>query len=128
MAVRNVESHSAQNLIVAYEPIWAIGEEGTMASPEHVREMSWHIRRVLESNLEIEAASRVPIIYGGDVNEQNAPQILLHSGVQGLFIGRAALQAESFVDLIEACLDAVPSDCIPQTTAGSALSNEELDS
>ena len=108
IAITNVEPRNAQNLIIAYEPVWAIGEEGTMASLDNVREMSRHIRCVLESDLGTEAASRVHIIYGGDVNEHNAPQILRHSGVQGLFIGRAALQVENFVDLIKACLQVGP--------------------
>ena len=118
MAITNVKPQDAQNLILAYEPVWAIGEEGTMASPDNVREMSGHIRCVLESNLGTEAASRVPIIYGGDVNENNAPQILRDGGVRGLFIGRAALQVENFIHLIRACLEVVSSDDVPQTLVG----------
>jgi triosephosphate isomerase len=118
IAITNVEPRNAQNLIIAYEPVWAIGEEGTMASLDNVREMSRHIRCVLESDLGTEAASRVHIIYGGDVNEHNAPQILRHSGVQGLFIGRAALQVENFVDLIKACLEVVSSDYVQRTFEG----------
>jgi triosephosphate isomerase len=117
MAITHVEAQSAQNLIIAYEPVWAIGEEGTIASPDQVRDMSRHIRGVLEGDWGVEAASRVPIIYGGDVNEQNAPQILLHAEVQGLFIGRAALEVENFVRLIEACLEVVSPDHVHPTVA-----------
>ena len=69
--------------------------------------MSGHIRSVLANILGAAAAPQVRIIYGGSVDERNAPQILLPGNIDGLFIGRAALQAEGFARLIEVCLKAV---------------------
>jgi len=123
VAMTNVAPQGLQNLIIAYEPAWAIGEEGTIASPDQVRRMSGHIRSVLASDLGIEAASQVPIIYGGDVNQHNAPQILLHSEVQGLFIGRAALQVDNFVHIIMACLEAVSADSGRGVSVGQQAPN-----
>ena len=107
IAMESVEPAQAANLIIAYEPVWAIGKDGSIVSPTHVSAMSGHIRFVLASILGSEAASQVRTIYGGSVDGSNAPQILLQGNVDGLFIGRAALQAEGFAGLIEACLRAV---------------------
>jgi triosephosphate isomerase len=107
IALEGVEPSQAANLIIAYEPVWSIGQEGRIVSPAYVSAMSGHIRSVLAGILGTEAASQARIIYGGSVDECNAPQILLPGNVDGLFIGRAALQAEDFARLIEVCLKAV---------------------
>jgi triosephosphate isomerase len=105
--LEGVAPEEAPNLIVAYEPVWAIGEEGSTADSEHIRNMSHHIRGLLRQQWPQESADRVAIIYGGDVNYGNAPQILSKGGVDGLFVGRAAWKAENFADLIRNCIQAV---------------------
>jgi triosephosphate isomerase len=107
ITLAGVEPSQAPNLIVAYEPVWAIGQDGSIVTPADIQAMSGHIRSVLASVLGAEAASQTRIIYGGSVDECNAPQILLQGNVDGLFIGRAALQAEGFARLIAVCLKAV---------------------
>jgi L-erythrulose 1-phosphate isomerase len=104
--LESLEPSQAANLIIAYEPVWAIGKNGSILRPDYVSVMSGHIRSVLASILGTEAAFQARIIYGGSVDECNAPQILLQGNVDGLFIGRAALQAENFARLIEVCLKA----------------------
>ncbi len=106
IALEGVETSQAPNLIIAYEPVWAIGQDGGIVRPAYVMAMTGHIRSVLASILGDEAALNVKIIYGGSVDERNAPQILLQGNVDGLFVGRAALQAEGFARLIEVCLRA----------------------
>jgi triosephosphate isomerase len=107
MALASVEPSQAANLIIAYEPVWSIGLDGSIVSPAYMLAMSGHIRSVLASILGTVAGSQARIIYGGSVDERNAPQILLQGNVDGLFIGRAALQAEGFARLIAVCLKAV---------------------
>jgi triosephosphate isomerase len=103
----NVEAGCASHLIVAYEPFWAIGAERADVSVEYVREMQTHIRTTLEEMFGRSAAALVPVIYGGDVNLRNAAALVSESGTDGLFIGRAAWEAENFADLIHASIKAI---------------------
>lgn len=98
-----VDAASAPRVIVAYEPVWAIGEEGAEIGMDYVREIQAHIRTTLEEMLG-PGATAVPVIYGGDVNLRNAAALVSESGTDGLFVGRAALDAESFAELIGASL------------------------
>jgi triosephosphate isomerase len=104
--LQGVGPEQAPNLIIAYEPVWAIGAEGGTADFEYIRSMSHHIRGLLRQRWSSEPADQVPIIYGGDVNRRNAREILNQGGVDGLFVGRAAWQAEDFAELIRRCLQA----------------------
>ncbi len=101
-----VEASRASHLIVAYEPVWAIGADGADIGMDYVREVQNHIRATLEEMLGSSAAALVPVIYGGDVNLRNAASLVLESGTDGLFIGRAALEAENFAELIRTSLQA----------------------
>ncbi len=103
IALNGVDPESASSLIVAYEPVWAIGEKGSAADSAHTRVMSCHIRSLLEEMFGREAAAGVSVIYGGDVNARNGAELLVQGGVDGLFVGRAAWQVEGFADLIRAC-------------------------
>jgi triosephosphate isomerase len=100
-----VPAREADKLILAYEPVWAIGEDGTTADPHYVQVMCGYIRSVVAEAFGSEPARQVRVIYGGDVKASNAAEILKQGGVDGLFIGRAAWQAEGFVGLIRACLE-----------------------
>lgn len=103
----DVQADSAPRLIVAYEPVWAIGAEQADIRMEYVREIQNHIRTTLQEILGREAAATVPVIYGGDVNLRNAAALVKESGTDGLFIGRAALEAENFAALIRASVQAL---------------------
>jgi L-erythrulose 1-phosphate isomerase len=100
-----VPAREASKLILAYEPVWAIGEDGTTADPQYVRVMCDYIRSVVAEAFGLDLARQVRVIYGGDVKASNAAEILGQGGVDGLFIGRAAWQVEGFVSLIRACLE-----------------------
>jgi triosephosphate isomerase len=80
-----------KGLVVAYEPVWAIGT-GQTASPEQVREAHEFIRTLLD----------VPVLYGGSVKPDNASELLSQDGVDGALVGGAALDVESFTAICQA--------------------------
>lgn len=91
-ALRGLPPVELDRLVVAYEPVWAIGEGAAAAEPEHVAELHRAIERWL-----IGAGGRAPrVIYGGSVDESNAAELLATPAVSGLFVGRAALDPRRF--------------------------------
>lgn len=104
-ALQGAPAEMAGRLMVAYEPVWAIGEHGTAATAGDLRVMQEHIRGTL-AGLFSDSAASIPVLYGGTVNEGNAVSLLVDGGVDGLFIGRAAWQADGFAGIIRACANA----------------------
>ncbi|MAQ69876.1 MAG: triose-phosphate isomerase [Flavobacteriales bacterium] len=88
-----------QTLIVAYEPVWAIGT-GKHASPEQISEVHDYARNLLIDNIGNIKGS-VPILYGGSCNSQNAKSILEQKNVNGLLIGGASLDVDHFTKIIQ---------------------------
>ncbi len=89
-----------KNLIIAYEPVWAIGA-GETASPEQAQEMHAFIRDWLYENYSSELAEETSILYGGSVKPDNAQDIFGQPDVDGGLIGGASLQYDSFTELIK---------------------------
>jgi triosephosphate isomerase len=87
-------------LVVAYEPIWAIGT-GRTATPADVAEMHAHIRRALTDRFG-DSGGRIRILYGGSVNAANAAALFAVDDVDGALVGGASLTAEQFVPIVEA--------------------------
>ncbi len=83
-------------VVVAYEPVWAIGERGREARPEEVAPVVAALAELTGGS----AAGR-PVLYGGSVTVQGAPGVLEVPGVDGLFVGRTAWRAEGFVALLD---------------------------
>jgi triosephosphate isomerase len=90
----------AAELVVAYEPIWAIGT-GNVATPADVAEMHAAIRRHLVDNFG-DAGARLRILYGGSVKPDNAAELFAVDDVDGALVGGASLTADQFVPIIEA--------------------------
>lgn len=90
-----------KNIVVAYEPVWAIGT-GETASPEQAQEMHAHIRGVIAKSYGNDVAQNVSILYGGSVKPSNAVEIFSKPDVNGGLIGGAALEVDEFVTIINA--------------------------
>jgi triosephosphate isomerase len=91
------------NVVVAYEPVWAIGT-GKTASPDQAQEVHEALRGWLKKNVSAEAAAKTRILYGGSVTEKNAAELILKKDIDGFLVGGAALK-EGFLDIIKACND-----------------------
>ena len=90
LAFAGLDDDEIGRCLVAYEPIWAIGETGVAATPEHVQ----YVHSQLHEALHQMTTHPVPVLYGGSVREDNALVLLNEAKVDGLFIGRAAWQPE----------------------------------
>ncbi len=90
-------------LWIAYEPVWAIGVNGTPASAEYAAGKHSFIKSVLGA-LYGRDGYEIPVLYGGSVNPGNAPELITQPDIDGLFIGRSAWNAESFNSIIRQVL------------------------
>lgn len=88
-------------MIIAYEPVWAIGT-GKTASPEIAEEMHAHIRSFLKERYGESVAKKMPILYGGSCNGSNAVSLFSQPNIDGGLIGGASLAVEKFMPIIEA--------------------------
>ncbi len=96
--------HPLSKLIIAYEPVWAIGKRADEAmKPQDLQEMTIFIRKILTDILDREKAVRVPILYGGSAEPDNAANLLHEGGVSGLLVGHASQHLEQFLEIIKAC-------------------------
>jgi triosephosphate isomerase len=95
-ALANLSADEMDNVIIAYEPVWAIGT-GLNATPAHA-----YIREILLENFSIAIANNTTILYGGSCNAGNAKEIFAQPDVDGGLIGGASLKASEFIQIITA--------------------------
>ena len=84
-------------IILAYEPIWAIGS-GNTASKTDIEEVHTHLKKIINTNYQFNFD--IPILYGGSVNSKNSTEICKINNVDGLLIGGASLNSKDFLQII----------------------------
>jgi triosephosphate isomerase len=95
-------SHSQiREVVIAYEPVWAIGT-GVTATKDQAEQMHEYIRRMIGNQFGSEVAENMTILYGGSVKPANAAELFGEKNVDGGLVGGASLDAESFVAIVEA--------------------------
>jgi triosephosphate isomerase len=98
-ALAGLTGDQVSRLVVAYEPVWAIGT-GRTASPEQANEMCAYIRKVIEDLYDEEVCDRVIIQYGGSVKPSNATEIMNMDEIDGALVGGASLIPADFMEII----------------------------
>jgi len=101
LGLAGVPEDKIRKVIIAYEPIWAIGT-GMTATPEQAQEVCENIRAVVRKLYSSKNARAISILYGGSMNEKNAFELLAQPDIDGGLIGGASLVPEKFVQIIEA--------------------------
>ena len=101
LALKDVSADQLKNVIIAYEPVWAIGT-GLTATPEQAEETCGAIRGVLAELYGDDVAETVTIQYGGSMNDANAAELLAKPDVDGGLIGGASLVAKKFAAIVDA--------------------------
>lgn len=99
-AFENVDEADVTKIVVAYEPLWAIGT-GKTATSEQANEMTAFIRETLAKLYSEEVANKVRIQYGGSVKPHNVTEIMAESDIDGALVGGASLKADSFAQVIK---------------------------
>ncbi|MFA6158691.1 MAG: triose-phosphate isomerase [Candidatus Paceibacterota bacterium] len=100
-AISLVDKKDLRSLIIAYEPVWAIGKSyDTALSPVDIHEMCIYIKKIVAEAAGKTEGLRTPVLYGGSINFENAQGILSDGEVSGLLIGRQSLEAEGFGNII----------------------------
>jgi triosephosphate isomerase len=102
VALKGLGKNVIENVEIAYEPVWAIGT-GHNANEEQIARVHERIRQFFKSLFGNQKASALRILYGGSVKPENAAAILKTPGVDGLLVGGASLQAETFLRIVN-CL------------------------
>ncbi len=100
-AFTGVSAEAAGRIVIAYEPVWAIGT-GKTATPEQAQEVHAAIRAMIEKSYGAAVAEDMRILYGGSVKPANAEALLKQADIDGALVGGACLQADTFIPIIQA--------------------------
>ena len=98
LALADQSADRIPNIILAYEPRWAIGASAA-ASPDYAADRHRSLRRAIDARFGSDAAARIRIIYGGSVTPDNGAALMDPDEIDGLFVGRAAWSAEGFAEI-----------------------------
>lgn len=99
-ALFHLDQFNMERVIIAYEPVWAIGT-GVTATSQQAQEMHSFIREQLKSNFNTALANKIPILYGGSMKPENAKDLLNQADIDGGLIGGASLKSDSFNEIIK---------------------------
>ena len=105
-AFENILFHEDQPILIAYEPIWAIGT-GKTATPEIAQETHAVIRNWLKEKYDQSISERVPILYGGSVKPGNIQELLSQKDIDGALIGGASLKIEDYTEMVNIAMEMV---------------------
>lgn len=100
-SLMTIPRSKVSKLIVAYEPLWAIGKGKKSMSSSDLHQMNIFIKKILVSIYGKKIAFNIPILYGGSVDADNAKQIIEEGNVDGLLVGRASLNSHVFADILK---------------------------
>ena len=99
-AFEGVKKSNIQNVVVAYEPIWAIGT-GNPATPDDVLSAKIFIRKILSNLYNRKEADKVRVLYGGSTNKKNSAVFIKEGQADGLLVGGASLDSDEFVEMVK---------------------------
>ena len=99
-ALRQLTDPQTSRIIIAYEPVWAIGT-GRTATPEMAEKVHQMIRTWVRDHYSEELAAQVRILYGGSVTPENARELMVQEDIDGVLVGTASLDAQSFAQIIK---------------------------
>lgn len=99
-ALEGLSPREASGVVVAYEPVWAIGT-GRTATPEQAQEVQGSLRRLLAEMFGPEVAEGMRVLYGGSVKPDNIASLMAQPDVDGALVGGASLRADSFLAIVE---------------------------
>ena len=99
--LNDISSEEMTRIIIAYEPVWAIGT-GKTASPEQAEEVHEIIRNLIKEKYGISISEKIVIQYGGSVNSNNARDLLFQENIDGALVGGASLKVDSFIGIVQA--------------------------
>ena len=99
-ALSEISQDDAKKIIIAYEPIWAIGT-GNVATKEDANNMLKCIRKEIENLYSVDVAQNISLLYGGSVKKENAKELFSTSDIDGALIGGASLKVEEFNEIIK---------------------------
>jgi triosephosphate isomerase len=97
----HLPTREIKSMIIAYEPIWAIGT-GRTATTEQAQEMHHHLRSLIAGKYGKEVSELIPILYGGSVKANNAKELFACADVDGGLVGGASLVVADFIEIIKA--------------------------
>ena len=103
IALKGVSSDDIKNIIIAYEPVWAIGT-GKTASPSDAENECKNIRDAIKELYNAVTADEIRVLYGGSMKPANAKELLLCPNIDGGLVGGASLDPTSFLELVKCCL------------------------
>jgi len=98
--LKKINKKEIKNIILAYEPVWAIGG-GKSCSPDEAQVMRLFLKKVISQKYSRSVANEIKILYGGSVNNSNVKSFIKEAGFQGVLVGGSSLRPEEFVELIK---------------------------
>ncbi len=99
-AIEGLSVRDLNNLVVAYEPVWAIGS-GLSDTPDNAMSMAILIKKTISNKFSKKRPIKVKVLYGGSVNHENAHKFLKQESIDGALVGRASLDPKSFAEIVE---------------------------